>query len=126
MVRPMFTRRFWSADPMSSYSYESNKPSSGSHELSTGSNIKSKAERLGFRQVKDPYNVSVLRTVEGHGSEEEIIAQGDGDMANQKNHQAPPQVLREQEPGDGIVVKREVDISTEPAKGQVHQSWAAV
>ncbi|KAH7066947.1 hypothetical protein BKA63DRAFT_131649 [Paraphoma chrysanthemicola] len=125
MVRPMFTRRFWSADPMSSSAYESNKPSSGSHELSTGSNLKSKAERLGFRQVKDPYDVSVLRTVEGHGSEEEIIAQRDSDIANQKN-QAPHRALHEQESRDGIVVKREVDVSTEPAKGQIHQSWAAV
>ena len=74
MARPIFTRRFWSDNPTGSSAYSSNKPSNGyeSH-LSRGVNSTAKASRLGFRQVRDPYDVSVLQTHRNE-SEEKIIA----------------------------------------------------
>jgi hypothetical protein len=76
MVRPMFTRRFWSANQMISSAYELKKPSDG-----YGSHDNSK--RLGFHQVEDAYNVSVPRT-DCHGSEEEIIANNRGQLPDER------------------------------------------
>lgn len=103
--------------------HSSNKRSGGydSHELSSKSDAK--PSRLGFRPVKDPYNVSVLRT-QGNESEEEIIA------GEQKNGfvraRSGASGQRETEPGGGIVIKREVDVSSENGKQDFQRSWRPV
>ena len=126
MVRPLFTRRFWSDDPTGSSGYSSNKRSNGyeSHELSRGSIANAKASRLGFRPVKDPYNVSALRT-ERNESEEEIIA---GDHKNRFTQTAPSQASDQSDHRSrgGITVETEVNISTDNGKQGFHQGWKAV
>jgi len=126
MVRPLFTRRFWDTDPLGSSAYSANKPSNRyeSHELTSGSNHNSKASRLGFRALKDPYNVSVLRT-QGNGSEEKIIpAEHDNGFMQREESQTSDQ--SERGPKDGIFVRTEVDISTATGKQGYRQSWKAV
>lgn len=124
LVRPLFTRRFWSSDPLNSSGYSSNKRSNGyeSHELSSRSNAK--ASRLGFRPVKDPYNVSVLQT-ERNESEEKIIPSKEDSGFN---HRVPSQKSdqSDQRPGDGIVIKREVDVSTSRGKQDYQNTWRAL
>ncbi|KAJ4362898.1 hypothetical protein N0V83_010015 [Neocucurbitaria cava] len=125
LVRPLFTRRFWSADPLNSSGYSSNKRSNGyeSHELSNRSNTK--ASRLGFRPVKDPYNVSVLQTELRNESEEKIIPSKEDSAFNrrvpsQKSDQSDPR------PEDGIVIKREVDVSSSRGRQDYQNTWRAV
>ncbi|KAH5016898.1 hypothetical protein HBI81_020770 [Parastagonospora nodorum] len=77
MVRPLFTHRFWTRVSTNSSTYE----------LSGGSFAKT--PRLGFRTVKDPYHVSVLRT-QGNESEEHIISGG-----SQKGVTAPCNIRQE-------------------------------
>jgi hypothetical protein len=126
MVRPLFTRRFWGNDPAGSSGYSSHKPSNGfeSHELSRGSVPGTKASRLGFRTVKDPYNVSVLRT-QGNESQEEIIA---GDQKNGFAQTEPSQISDQsnRRSRQGIVVETEVNVSREEGKQAYPQNWKPV
>ena len=106
---------------MGTSGYSSNKRSNGyeSHELSSNS----KPSRLGFRSVKDPYNVSVLQT-QRNESEERIIS----GKQNNGIQRAPSQTSdqSDQRLAEGITVKREVDISTVQGKQGFHQNWKAV
>lgn len=115
MIRPLFTRRFWNKEPLSSYGYPSNKRSDGyeSHELSNQSD-QNMATRLGLRKVKDPYNVSVLHT-KANESEEEIIPVKQDNAAVQRST-SDSSNRSNQKVVSGITVKREVDISTMPGK----------
>jgi hypothetical protein len=71
MIRPIFTRRFWTSGTASRAGYDSKYVS---HELSdrSASQPHSMAHRMGFRKVKDPYGMSVLET-NVNESEEKII-----------------------------------------------------
>jgi hypothetical protein len=125
MVRPLFTRRFWSNDPNGSSSYSSNKQSDGyeSHELSHGSTPATKASRLGFLTVKDPYNISALRT-QGNESQEDIIA---GDQKGGLAQTASSQISEHNENrSQGIRVETEVDISTQHGNQGFQKNWKVV
>jgi hypothetical protein len=125
MVRPLFTRRFWNNNPNGSSSYSSNKHSDGyeSHELSRGSVPGAKASLLGFRTVKDPYNISALRT-QGNESQEDIIA---GDQKDGLAQTASSQVSEHSgKRSRGIKVKTEVDVSTQHGKQEFQKNWKAV
>jgi hypothetical protein len=126
MVRPLFTRRFWSDDPTGSSSYSSNKKSDGyeSHELSRGSLPAAKASRLGFRPVKDPYNISALRS-HGNESQEDIIA-GEQNIGFTKAPTMNTCEKREKGGCPGIVVETEVDVSTQHGKQEFQQNWKPV
>jgi hypothetical protein len=125
MVRPLFTRRFWSNDPKGSSSYYSNKRSDGyeSHELSDGSTPGAKASRLGFRTAKDPYNISALRT-QGNESQEDIIAEGRKDnLAQTASNQMSEHNEKEIQ---GIRVETEVDVSTQHGNQGFQKNWKVV
>lgn len=111
---------------MSTSGYSSNKRSNGyeSHELSNRSHPNAASSRLGFRKVKDPYNVSVLHT-KANESEEKII---EGDQNNVAVQKAPSQASDQSDrrAGYGITVKREVDVSTNHGKQAFQQNWNAV
>jgi hypothetical protein len=126
MVRPLFTRRFWSSDPYASSSYSSNKRSDGfeSHELSGKAGSEPKSSRLGFRIPKDPYNVSVLQT-QTNESEERIM------QAGQSSHVARTSESQrsdksEHKTKNGIVIETEVDVSREKGKQEYQQSWKVI
>jgi hypothetical protein len=127
MVRPLFTRRFWSNDLYSSSSgYSSNKRSDGveSHELSGKARNDSKGSRLGFRTPKDPYNVSVLQT-QTNESEERIM------QAGQNSHPARISESLRSDKGEhttrnGIVIETEVDVTREKGKQEFQDSWKVV
>ncbi|KAI8936146.1 hypothetical protein NX059_007641 [Plenodomus lindquistii] len=114
MVRPLFTKRFWNETRTGSSAYDSSKPSQteGSHELSGGSIPNKRVSRLGFRPVKDPYDISVLRT-RGNESQEDIIPESTGHRISRK-------------PKRGIVISREVDVSSEVGTQGFQKSWKPV
>jgi hypothetical protein len=126
MIRPLFTRRFWSDDPSSSSDYSSYKRSDGyeSHELSGRSGNDSKGSRLGLRLKKDPYNVSVLRT-ERNESEENIMQAG---QITVPVRTSTSQISDKSGQGtrNGIVIETEVDVSHEKEKPKQQKGWKAV
>jgi hypothetical protein len=126
MVRPLFTRRFWSNDPYSSSSSSSNKRSDGfeSHELSGKAGNNSKGSRSGFRTPKDPYNVSVLQT-QTNESEERIMQSGQSSHATRASES---QISDKSEHNlkNGIVIETEVDVSREKGKQEYQESWKVI
>ncbi|KAG9193561.1 hypothetical protein G6011_03596 [Alternaria panax] len=125
IIRPLFTRRFWSGNYDSSNSYPSNKPSNGyeSHELSGSAGDGSKPSRLGFRKPKDPYNISVLQTAQENESQERIVGiQQEAGYTTQEQSQNSDHSGR----GLDITVKKEVDVSISVGKKVSHESWKAV
>jgi hypothetical protein len=126
MVRPIFTRRFWSDNPGSSTGYSSNKRSDGNESLELSGKLASdsKGSRLGFRPVKDPYNVSVLRT-ECNESEERIVETGpDNDLARASASQTSDR--GRQRTRSDIVVETEVEVLREKGSQGHHEAWKAV
>ncbi|PVH98960.1 hypothetical protein DM02DRAFT_680576 [Periconia macrospinosa] len=71
MIRPVFTRRFWTNGTTSSTGYNTNNKYA-SYELSDRNASQSTSHRMGFHKVKDPYGMSVLET-KANESEEKII-----------------------------------------------------
>jgi hypothetical protein len=126
MVRPLFTRRFWSSDPYASSSYSSNKRSDGfeSHELSGKAGSEPKSSRLGFRIPKDPYNVSVLQT-QTNESEERIMQAGQSSHAT-RTSESQRSDKSEHKTKNGIVIETEVDVSREKGKQEYQQSWKVI
>jgi hypothetical protein len=125
IVRPLFTRRFWNGNFDSSGYSSSKKPSNGydSHELSDGA--ASKPSRLGFRPVKDPYNISVLQTAQGNESEEKIIGvQHVSENNRRESSQRSDESGRAQE--EGITVRKEVDVSRTNGKLGFQQAWKPI
>ncbi|KAF9728338.1 hypothetical protein PMIN04_007725 [Paraphaeosphaeria minitans] len=113
MIRPVLTRRFWTNGTASSTGYNSNKYVS--HELSdrNASQSQSMAHRMGFRKVKDPYGMSVLKT-KANESEEEIInkdleqAAGRATLGPSSVHHMPFRPTQK----DAIQVTQEVNVSS--------------
>ncbi|KAF1847796.1 uncharacterized protein K460DRAFT_352877 [Cucurbitaria berberidis CBS 394.84] len=126
MIRPLFTRRFWTNKPTGSSAYASNQPSNGneSHELSRSGNPSSKASWLRLRPVKDQYDVSVLRT-KANESEEEIVGNGQK-IGFVQNPPSPTSDQSDYKLARGITIKREIGISREDGKHEYQQNWKAV
>ncbi|KAH7119934.1 hypothetical protein B0J11DRAFT_582429 [Dendryphion nanum] len=129
MIRPLFTRRFWSSNPHETTGNSSNKRSNGyeSHELSSRSNP-SAASRLGFRKVKDIYNVSVLQTNNNESEEKIIEGQQSGASAQEAQSRISEQSDQRQGQGQGqgITIKREVDVSSGQGKQGFQPNWKVV
>ena len=113
MIRPIFTRRFWTNGAAPSTGYNSNKYVS--HELSdrNASQPQSTTYRMGFRKVKDPYGMSVLET-KANESEEKIInedleqAVGRATRGPSSAHHMPTRPTQK----DAIHVTQEVNVSS--------------
>ena len=125
MIRPLFTRRFWTNDPQDTSRNSSKKRSNGyeSHELShqTTSNTPS---RLGFRKVRDIYNVSVLQT-NNNESEEKIMEGEQSNTSVQEAQSRRSDHSDQQRPRtQGITVKKEVSVSRN--HGSLIPNWNAV
>lgn len=113
MIRPVFTKKFWTGGVDSSTGYNSGKYAS--HELSdrNPSQLQSAAYRMGFRKVKDPYGMSVLET-KANESEEKII-QDDVEQGQGRRTLEPSSAQHMQSrPGkkDAIHVTQEVNVSS--------------
>jgi hypothetical protein len=73
--------------------------------MSCSNNIKTSRSR--FRAVKDPYNVSVLRTIE-NGSQEKSIADREEDGFGERKHSGE------------IKIEREIEVSSAEVKHEPH------
>ncbi|KAF2126432.1 hypothetical protein P153DRAFT_346150 [Dothidotthia symphoricarpi CBS 119687] len=125
MIRPIFTRRFWTNKPGHSSGYSSNKPSHPyeSHELSHQSN--SLASRLGLSKTKDTYGVSILRT-KGNDSDEDIMMM-DGEAGCGIHRE--PSLSSDQSHRRSrkeITVKTDVEVSTDSSARGFDRSWNVV
>ncbi|KAL6705191.1 hypothetical protein ACN47E_007296 [Coniothyrium glycines] len=125
MIRPLFTQRLWSNNSIFS-DYLSNKRSDrrDSHELSSRKQSDVRPKKLGFRPVKDPYNTSVLQT-QRNESEEEIIS-GKRKISHKRQDSMQNAVREDTTPLGGIIIKREVDVTSEHGKQDFQQSWRPV
>lgn len=113
MIRPVFTRRFWTNGTTSTAGYDSRKYAS--HELSDRSAPQSQSTsyRLGFRKVKDPYGMSVLET-KANESEEKIIKK-DSETTVPKpalERSSTRYTTAQSTPKDAINVTQEVNVSS--------------
>ncbi|KAA8624556.1 hypothetical protein PtrV1_00236 [Pyrenophora tritici-repentis] len=125
IIRPLFTHRFWTGAYEGSNSYPSNKNSDDSHELSDGS--ASKQSRLGFRAVKDPYNISALHTNKGNESQEKIIPPTpDVPVYNRRESVQRIDTSGKDLESGHIVIQREVAVSTATGKHEFPQAWKPV
>lgn len=127
MIRPVFTRRFWTNGTASSTGYDSNKYVS--HELSdrNASQSQSTSYRLGFRKVKDPYGMSVLET-KANESEEKIIKK-DHEPTTERTTLEPPsaQYMPARSPQkDAIHVTQEVNVSSTYGDQTQQSNWRFV